>query len=257
MIMTPIRGNRCASIAVLLLLFLFGVINDINTSVLGFVLLLPTTTTTSTISHGKKQLGRARHVIDLKHLNGSGGDVGFGSRRREREQQIQQQHQGHGRRRIRETKLFPTALSMFTTTNDPKGMSSDYPLGITRMLIVIGSCYLTWFVPQLITNYPQHATHVMVSSVITLVCSMLFDKRLGQAALCGSFAGMCSTSIIPTTKLALILGSITSILYELMPFFLGAGGGRLGITAFIGTSIVTTTKLFKKTTIRTLSLIHI
>ena len=251
MIMTPIRSNRCASTAGLLLLVLFGVTNDINTSVQGFV--LPTTTTTSTISHGKKQLGRARHVIDLIHLNGSGGGVGSGSRRREREQQIQQQqqHQGHGRRRIRETKLFPTALSMFTTTNDPKGMSSDYPLGITRMLIVIGSCYLTWFVPQLLTNYPQHATNVMVSSVITLVCSMLFDKRLGQAALCGSFAGMCSTSIIPTTKLALILGSITSILYEMMPFFLGVGGERLGITAFIGTSIVTTTKLFKKTTIRT------
>ena len=143
--MTPIRGNRCASIAVLLMLFLFGVMDDINTSVQGFVLLLPTTLT---ISHGKKQLGRARHVIDLIHLNGSGGGVGSGSRRREREQQIHQQlHQGHGRRRIRETKLFPTTLSMFTTTNDPKGMSSDYPIGITRMLIVVGSCYLTWFVP--------------------------------------------------------------------------------------------------------------
>ncbi|OEU23671.1 hypothetical protein FRACYDRAFT_177647 [Fragilariopsis cylindrus CCMP1102] len=122
---------------------------------------------------------------------------------------------------------------MFTTTNDPKGMSSDYPLGITRMLIIIGSCYLTWFVPQLLTNYPHHATNVMVSSAVTLVCSMMFDKRLGQAALCGSFAGMCSTSIIPTTKLALILGSITSILYEIMPFFLGVGGERSGITAFI------------------------
>jgi hypothetical protein len=250
MIMTPIRGNPCASIA-LLLLFLFSFTNDINTSVQGFVLLpTTTTTTTSTISHGKKQLARARHVVDLIHLNGGGGGgVGFGSR--ERKQQIQQRHQGQGRRRIRETKLFPTALSMFTATNDPKGMSSDYPLGITRMLIIIGSCYLTWYVSQLLTNYPQYATNVMVSSVITLVCSLLFDKRLGQAALCGSFAGMCSTSIIPTTKLALSLGGITSILYEIMPMFLGVSGGRLGMTAFIGTSIVTTTKLFKKTTIKT------
>jgi hypothetical protein len=231
MIMTPIRGNPCASIKVLLL-FLFGVANDINTSVQGFV--PTTTTTTSTISHGKKQL--PRHVVDLIHLNGGGG-VGFGSRRREREQQImQQRHQ---------------AFSMFTTTNDPKGMSSDYPLVITRMLIIIGSCYLTWYVPQLLTNYPQYATNVMVSSVITLICSILFDNRLGQAALCGSFAGMCSTSIIPTPKLALILGAITSILYEIMPMFLGVSGGRLGITAFTGTSIVTTTRLFKKTTIKT------
>ena len=62
--MTPIRGNPCASIKVLLL-FLFGVANDINTSVQGFVP-TTTTTTTSTISHGKKQL--PRHVVDLIHL---------------------------------------------------------------------------------------------------------------------------------------------------------------------------------------------
>jgi hypothetical protein len=70
---------------------------------------------------------------------------------------------------------------------------------------------------------------------------MVFDKRLGQAAFCGSFAGMCSKAVIPTKNLAVVLGFTTALFYELIIHignaFLGVGG-RLGATAFLATSVV-------------------
>eukprot|EP00534_Pseudo-nitzschia_fraudulenta_P010098 CAMPEP_0201152530 /NCGR_PEP_ID=MMETSP0851-20130426/13180_1 /ASSEMBLY_ACC=CAM_ASM_000631 /TAXON_ID=183588 /ORGANISM="Pseudo-nitzschia fraudulenta, Strain WWA7" /LENGTH=340 /DNA_ID=CAMNT_0047429557 /DNA_START=69 /DNA_END=1088 /DNA_ORIENTATION=+ len=117
---------------------------------------------------------------------------------------------------------------------DPKGMSPDYPLTATRIAITVASCYLTWFAQAQYSN-------VMASAALTLICSMVFDKRLGQAAFCGSFAGMCSTAVIPTKNLALVLGLITSFLYELIIHYGNSFqgiGGRLGATAFLATSIV-------------------
>mmetsp|Transcript_8799 Transcript_8799/g.9372 ORF Transcript_8799/g.9372 Transcript_8799/m.9372 type:complete len:380 (-) Transcript_8799:343-1482(-) len=117
---------------------------------------------------------------------------------------------------------------------DPKGMSLDYPLTVTRIAVTVGACYLTWFAQGQYSN-------VLASSALTLICSMVFDRRLGQAAFCGSFAGMCSTAIIPTKNLALILGLATSLSYEILIHgsnaFRGVGG-RLGLTAFLATSAV-------------------
>lgn len=117
---------------------------------------------------------------------------------------------------------------------DPKGMSPDYPLTITRIAVTVTTCYLTWFAQAQYSN-------VLASSALTLICSMVFDRRLGQAAFCGSFAGMCSTAVIPTKNLALMLGLATSLSYEILIHgfnaFFGVGG-RLGLTAFIATSAV-------------------
>lgn len=132
-------------------------------------------------------------------------------------------------------KPIVTSRFAWPTARDPKGVSMDYPLTITRMVITVAACYLTWFAQSQYSN-------VMASAALTLICSMVFDKRLGQAAFCGSFAGMCSQSILPTPKLALILGGVTSLLYEILIHsynaFLGVGG-RLGATAFLATSLVT------------------
>ena len=128
----------------------------------------------------------------------------------------------------------PTRHFAWPISRDPTGVTSDYPLTITRIAITVASCYLTWYAQ---TQY----SNVMASAAVTLVCSMVFDKRLGQAAFCGSFAGMCSQAVIPTRNLALALGGITSLLYEIFIHaqnaFLGVGG-RLGATAFLATSAV-------------------
>lgn len=117
---------------------------------------------------------------------------------------------------------------------DPKGVSPDYPLTITRIAVTVGACYLTWFAQGQYSN-------VLASSAVTLICSMVFDRRLGQAAFCGSFAGMCSTAVIPTKNVALILGLSAALSYEILIHafnaFLGVGG-RLGLTAFLATSAV-------------------
>lgn len=117
---------------------------------------------------------------------------------------------------------------------DPRGITPDYPLTVTRIAITVAACYLTWFAQAEYSN-------VLASSALTLICSMVFDKRLGQAAFCGSFAGMCSTAVIPTKNLALVLGLVTSFFYEILIHggnaFLGVGG-RFGATAFLATSVV-------------------
>lgn len=117
---------------------------------------------------------------------------------------------------------------------DPRGISPDYPLTVTRIAITVGACYLTWFAQA-------EYSSVLASSALTLICSMVFDKRLGQAAFCGSFAGMCSTAVIPTKNLAVVLGLVTSFCYEILIHggnaCLGVGG-RLGATAFLATSAV-------------------
>uniref|UniRef100_A0A7S3V4J0 Uncharacterized protein n=1 Tax=Chaetoceros debilis TaxID=122233 RepID=A0A7S3V4J0_9STRA len=127
-------------------------------------------------------------------------------------------------------------LKAWPLTKDPKGMSPDYPLAAGRIAITIASTFFTWYAQK--TN--QYSS-VMASSAFTLVCSMCFDRRLGQAAFCGSFAGMSSLAVIPSWRLALALGGMTSFFFEALIHyrnaFLGVGG-RLGATAFIATSLV-------------------
>ena len=67
-------------------------------------------------------------------------------------------------------------LAAWPTTRDPKGMAPDYPLAVARIGITIASTYLTWYAQA------QYSS-VMESSAVTLICSMLFDKRLGQVSL--------------------------------------------------------------------------
>lgn len=70
---------------------------------------------------------------------------------------------------------------------------------------------------------------------------MCFDKRFGQAAFCGTFAGMGSRALVPSWQAALGLGGLTSFLFEWLmhrkSMFLGLGG-RLGFAAFIASSSI-------------------
>mmetsp|Transcript_2676 Transcript_2676/g.5443 ORF Transcript_2676/g.5443 Transcript_2676/m.5443 type:complete len:410 (-) Transcript_2676:208-1437(-) len=133
----------------------------------------------------------------------------------------------------------PTPGTRLLASRNPGGVilvspDYDYPSTVTRIAITVASCYLTWFAQARYSS-------VMASAALTLLCSMVFDKRLGQAAFCGSFAGMCSRAIIPTKHLALVLGATTALLYEILIHagnaFVGIGG-RLGATAFLATSAV-------------------
>ena len=125
------------------------------------------------------------------------------------------------------------AASQSPLADIPNGGSTSSSIAIAidlpRVSITIGCTFFTWFLQKQYTN-------VMASSAITLICCMCLNKRLTQAAFCGTFAGMASSSIIPSWKYALGLGSFTSVLYEVLidkkNAFVGVGG-RLGATAFI------------------------
>jgi len=132
---------------------------------------------------------------------------------------------------VRELLLRRTNLYEFMQ----KYRRSNSLLTAARILINIAATVGTW--------YAQTVGHsnVMASAAITVVCTMCFDRRLGQAAFCGSFAGMCSSVLVPDVWWALFLGVLTAFNFEVLiqtkNLFLGVGG-RLGATAFIATLIV-------------------
>ena len=74
---------------------------------------------------------------------------------------------------------------------DPPGVSSDYPLLPTRIIITVLSTIATWY-------RHVHNSHspVLASSSLSLLVSTCLDRRSGQAALCGSFAGMCNSHLV-------------------------------------------------------------
>ena len=119
---------------------------------------------------------------------------------------------------------------------DPPGVTSDFPLLMTRIGVTVISTIATWYL-HLYNGYSP----ILASSAITLLVSTCLDRRLGQAAFCGSFAGMCGGHIVGSPSMAIVLGCLTSICYEMLihinNFCLGVGG-RLGATAFVATSIL-------------------
>jgi len=141
--------------------------------------------------------------------------------------------------------FHPSSLSMplaslraWPLERDPKGVAPDYPLKLARIVVTVASTFLAWYAQQ---TRRQH-TSVLASSAVTLACSACLDRRLGQAAFCGTFAGMSSLRVVPSASYALALGGLTSILYEVVIHSRNAFlriGGRLGATAFIATSILT------------------
>ena len=119
---------------------------------------------------------------------------------------------------------------------DPPGVSSDYPLLFTRVLVTIFATLSTRYM-HLYNGFSP----VLASSATTLLVSTCLDRRLGQAAFCGSFAGMSGGHLAPTLPIAVMLGALSSVSYEILIHInnlcLGIGG-RLGASAFLATSIM-------------------
>jgi hypothetical protein len=80
----------------------------------------------------------------------------------------------------------------------------------------------------------------MASAAVTLVGSLI-APGLGQAAMCGSFAGMSSSMLLPSFAWTLLTGLVTSVLFEAFIHYRNSAlglGGRLGTIAFVAVNIV-------------------
>lgn len=119
---------------------------------------------------------------------------------------------------------------------DPPAVSPEFPTLLTRATVTILSALATWYL-HLFNGYSP----VLASSAVTLLISTCLDRRLGQAAFCGSFAGMSGGHLAPNLSMAMLLGVLTSTSYEVLihikNFSFGIGG-RLGATAFLATSVL-------------------
>ncbi|CAJ1946107.1 unnamed protein product [Cylindrotheca closterium] len=132
-----------------------------------------------------------------------------------------------------------TRLNMIWKPIDPKGMAMDFPKTKTRFVATILATLLTWH------GIVAHQMNpVLASAVSTLVITM-WSPGLGQAAFCGSFAGMTSGGTLISTSLIALLNAI---LFEVVVHrenkWLGLGG-RLGMIAFVASNIVADVLLSK------------
>ncbi len=119
---------------------------------------------------------------------------------------------------------------------DPPGASPDHPLLAARVLVTMFATLSARYW-HLYSGYSP----VLAASAMTLLVSICLDRRLGQSAFCGSIAGMCGGHITPNLPMALALGGMTSICYELLIHvnnICQGIGGRLGSTSFLATSII-------------------
>ena len=117
---------------------------------------------------------------------------------------------------------------------DPPGDSREHPELLARAMVIIFSTIATRHL-HLINGISP----VLASSAITLLTSTCIDRRLGQAALCGSLAGMSGMHLVPNLTMTALLGVATTASYEVLIRInnLCSGiGGRIGASAFLATS---------------------
>jgi hypothetical protein len=122
------------------------------------------------------------------------------------------------------------------TLRDPPGDSKEHPELLSRAVVIMFSTLATRHL-----HLVNGLSPVLASSAITLLTSTCIDRRLGQAALCGSLAGMSGIHLVPNLSMTALLGLITTVTYEILiginNLFSGIGG-RVGATAFLATSVM-------------------
>ncbi|KAL3789692.1 hypothetical protein ACHAWO_001040 [Cyclotella atomus] len=120
--------------------------------------------------------------------------------------------------------------------NDPSNDTAQYPQLLTRVCLAILATASTRYL-HLVNGFSP----VLAASSISFLISTCYDKRLGQVVLCGALAGMSGGHLMPDNSMALLLGLITSVCYEVLigmsNLFAGIGG-RIGGVAFLATSIM-------------------
>lgn len=120
---------------------------------------------------------------------------------------------------------------MIWPSKDPKGMADDFPDTKSRF---IGGILATLFTWHGITS--NSLNPVLASSATTLALS-LWSPGLGQAAFCGSFAGMTSFgSVYSTLTAAVITATFFEMLIHRRNKWLGLGG-KLSFQAFMATNL--------------------
>eukprot|EP00980_Cylindrotheca_fusiformis_P021716 scaffold8541_cov70-Cylindrotheca_fusiformis.AAC.1 len=138
--------------------------------------------------------------------------------------------QHHGR--MVQNKKSPSTSSLnMISWRDPKGMAGDYPDTVMRLAASGLATLATW---HAIAN---NAVAPVLASCATTLAFSLWSPGLGQAAFCGSFAGMSSAGSLSST---MTVGAIAAGLFELIVHrenkWLGLGG-RLGFIAFLAANL--------------------
>lgn len=146
------------------------------------------------------------------------------------EYELQQWDQKMSTAQANSKKILLRGMSL----RDPPGDSREHPELLARAMVIMFSTLATRHLHLVNAISP-----VLASSAITLLTSTCIDRRLGQAALCGSLAGMSGMHLVPNLSMTALLGVATTASYEVLiriNNFCSGIGGRIGATAFLATS---------------------
>lgn len=106
----------------------------------------------------------------------------------------------------------------------------------TKALSVTTATVLTYTLHNEL-NIPMNP--ILASAIVSVAATLLLSEKLALAALCGSFAGMAKTSVVPTVWSAALLGATCAIIlaiFDHMKWFIGYGG-RLGFVSQIACTV--------------------
>ncbi|KAL7497923.1 hypothetical protein ACHAWT_009432 [Skeletonema menzelii] len=148
------------------------------------------------------------------------------------EHELQQWDQKMSTAQANSKKILLRSMSL----RDPLGDSKEHPELLARAIVIMLSTLATRHL-----HLVNGISPVLASSAITLLTSTCIDRRLGQAALCGSLAGMSGMHLVPNLSMTALLGVATTASYEVLisinNLFSGIGG-RVGASAFLATSVM-------------------
>eukprot|EP00980_Cylindrotheca_fusiformis_P011482 scaffold2663_cov73-Cylindrotheca_fusiformis.AAC.4 len=129
------------------------------------------------------------------------------------------------------TSSLPVSLHMIWPSRDPKGMAADFPDTKYRVLGGILATLFTWH------GITANSLNPVLASSATTLAMSLWSPGLGQAAFCGSFAGMTSFgSVYSTLTAAVITATMFEMLIHRRNKWLGLGG-KLSFQAFLATNL--------------------
>lgn len=116
-------------------------------------------------------------------------------------------------------------------------------LGILVVILATVATYV-------LHNNVEKIDPVLASGIVAIASNLLLSEKMALSALCGSFAGMVQTAVVPTIWSATLLGLLCAgvlVLFDRMKWFLGYGG-RLGFISqcactlqFLASELVTKT----------------
>lgn len=141
----------------------------------------------------------------------------------------------------------PPALPLVSFQNanaavlKPKLVEEDSRIDhIWQPIIKASSVLVATVATYIIHNFSTGINPVQASGIVSIAATLLLPEYAALAGMCGSFAGMVSTAVVPTIWMVCLLGIVCAgmlSLFDRKDWFVGYGG-RLGFISQVACTVL-------------------